>query len=195
MPGPARHAPADDTVPMAQGNPVEFAVVLRGYDRHDVDVLLQQANLALLSTDPAIRAAAKRALKRPTLRVRLRGYDRGEVDRHCRRLFVELRSQRPDAEGQRPDAEGQRPDAEGQRPDEDVATEGPAGFSVVLRGYDRAAVDALVQRANDALGGTDAAVRAAVRTALRSPAIPVVLRGYDRHEVDAHLQRLASRLG
>jgi DivIVA domain-containing protein len=59
---------------------VQFMVVVRGYDRADVDELIQQANRALTSADPAARSAVERRLRQPQLRTRLRGYDRAQVD-------------------------------------------------------------------------------------------------------------------
>lgn len=58
-------------------------------------------------------------------------------------------------------------------------------FDVVLRGYDRVAVDALVEVVDAAAGDRDR-IDAAVRGGL-----PVVLRGYDRAQVDAWLARRA----
>lgn len=56
-------------------------------------------------------------------------------------------------------------------------------FDVVLRGYDRVAVDALVAAVE---AGDHERVDAAVTT---PGALPVVLRGYDRAQVDAWLGR------
>jgi hypothetical protein len=58
-------------------------------------------------------------------------------------------------------------------------------FDVVLRGYDRVAVDALVE-AVDAAAGDRHRIDAAVAERGRPP---VVLRGYDRAQVDAWLAR------
>lgn len=67
-------------------------------------------------------------------------------------------------------------------------------FAKVLRGYDRAEVDRLVARADEALSSGDAAQRAAAREALRSPSFTVVLRGYDRVQVDQALRALRGKL-
>jgi cell division septum initiation protein DivIVA len=56
-------------------------------------------------------------------------------------------------------------------------------FEVVLRGYDRVAVDALVRAVESAAGDEDR-IAAAIKSA---GSIPVVLRGYDRAQVDAWL--------
>ena len=75
-----------------------------------------------------------------------------------------------------------------------MLAEAAVEFSIVLRGYDMATVDALVQRAYIALASTDPARRVATRAALLDPTVPIALRGYDRFEVDEHLRQLASRL-
>lgn len=58
-----------------------FTVVLRGYDRRQVDDILRRAVEALAAGRPDLRSAAVQALREP-LRVRFRGYDRRQVDRH-----------------------------------------------------------------------------------------------------------------
>ena len=59
---------------------VRFTIVLRGYDIDQVHDLIRRANFALALPDPAERAEMARQLRRPDLRVRLRGYDRSQVD-------------------------------------------------------------------------------------------------------------------
>ena len=59
---------------------VQFTIVLRGYDPAEVDELIDQANRALASTDPAARSAVERKLRQPELRTRIRGYDRSQID-------------------------------------------------------------------------------------------------------------------
>jgi DivIVA domain-containing protein len=68
------------------------------------------------------------------------------------------------------------------------------GFTVVVRGYDRAQVDAVLERVRAALASTDPAARAAVREELGRTAFQVRLRGYDRMEVDDYLRRITDRL-
>jgi DivIVA domain-containing protein len=68
------------------------------------------------------------------------------------------------------------------------------GFTIVLRGYETAAVDAMMQRLRDALASTDPAVRAAVRTDLNEFTFRVRIRGYDRVEVDEYFRRAIDRL-
>jgi DivIVA domain-containing protein len=68
------------------------------------------------------------------------------------------------------------------------------GFTVVLRGYDIAEVDAMVQRLEKALTSSDPVLRASVRAELNQPALRLRLRGYDRVQVDAFLRRFIDRL-
>jgi DivIVA domain-containing protein len=68
------------------------------------------------------------------------------------------------------------------------------GFTVVLRGYDMARVDALLERIRAASASTDGALRASVRGELNHRALPVRMRGYDRMEVDDYLRRAIDRL-
>jgi DivIVA domain-containing protein len=69
------------------------------------------------------------------------------------------------------------------------------GFRIVMRGYDRAQVDQLVARAEEAANSDDAALRAAAKRALEDPQLLVVLRGYDRRGVERALDELKARLG
>jgi len=69
------------------------------------------------------------------------------------------------------------------------------GFTVVLRGYDRAAVDELVDRCGKSLVSERPDARASLREALRSRRFRVVLRGYDRAQVDRWLDDMLQRLG
>lgn len=68
------------------------------------------------------------------------------------------------------------------------------GFTVVLRGYDIAEVDAMVQRLEEALASPSASLRASVRAELNQPAFRLRLRGYDRVQVDEYLRRFIDRL-
>lgn len=65
---------------------VDFTVVLRGYDRAQVDALLRQVNEALASEDLARREAAADAVRDATFEVTWRGYHRQQVDHFIRRL-------------------------------------------------------------------------------------------------------------
>ena len=75
------------TAPMPD---VRFTTVLRGYDPEQVHELIRQANRALASTDPADRAVVERQLRQPQLRIRLRGYDRWQVDQRLAALADQL---------------------------------------------------------------------------------------------------------
>jgi DivIVA domain-containing protein len=68
------------------------------------------------------------------------------------------------------------------------------GFVVVLRGYDRAQVDAAVRLADDALASGDRVRCAEAAAELGGAAFNVRLRGYDRDQVDDYLQRMLGAL-
>lgn len=65
-------------------------------------------------------------------------------------------------------------------------------FDVVLRGYDRHQVHALMERIDKTLDGT--AKERITPDVIRATTLGVVLRGYDRHQVDAALLDLIERL-
>ncbi|MEV4347804.1 DivIVA domain-containing protein [Actinoplanes sp. NPDC049596] len=64
----------------------DFVVVLRGYDRVEVERVVSLAEAALASGNEVSRAAARTAIGEAQFTVRLRGYDRGEVDQELARL-------------------------------------------------------------------------------------------------------------
>ncbi|HEY8473572.1 MAG TPA: DivIVA domain-containing protein [Natronosporangium sp.] len=70
----------------------------------------------------------------------------------------------------------------------------PPQFTLVLRGYQPAAVDALVQQAAEALASGSENGRASARAALLRRDLPVRFRGYDRAQVDQYLNELAANL-
>jgi DivIVA domain-containing protein len=67
-------------------------------------------------------------------------------------------------------------------------------FSVVLRGYDPHAVDALLAPAVAALATDDEGARADAADALGNANLPVVLRGFDRQQVEAAITSLTDQL-
>jgi DivIVA domain-containing protein len=67
-----------------------FTTVLRGYDVGEVDAMLERVRLALASTDVELRASVRAELNGPPLSVRVRGYDRSEVDDFLRRAIDRL---------------------------------------------------------------------------------------------------------
>jgi DivIVA domain-containing protein len=69
---------------------VQFAVVLRGYRRAEVDALVQLVNQALRSGDPAARDRAAAALQAATFPLAIRGYDRSQVDAWARSVTARL---------------------------------------------------------------------------------------------------------
>jgi DivIVA domain-containing protein len=66
--------------------PYDFTVVLRGYDRPQVDRVLTDAEAAASTGDESVRAAAREALTNVSFTVVLRGYDRQQVDQQVSRL-------------------------------------------------------------------------------------------------------------
>jgi DivIVA domain-containing protein len=100
------------------------------------------------------------------LRVALRGYDRAQVEAFVAKVQRDL------------GGSGSVSTA----PPPLWPSVGPPQFSVVLRGYDPAAVDDFLRR------HADPSARAA---ALREVSFPVRLRGYDRGQVDAYVSGLA----
>jgi DivIVA domain-containing protein len=67
----------------------DFTVVLRGYDRLEVDKALGRAEAALTSGSESLRAASLGELRKD-FTVVLRGYDRGQVDNTVRTLVTAL---------------------------------------------------------------------------------------------------------
>jgi len=67
----------------------DFVVVLRGYDRTEVDKALGRAEAALSSGSESLRAASLDELRKG-FTVVLRGYDRGQVDTAVGMLVVAL---------------------------------------------------------------------------------------------------------
>lgn len=70
----------------------------------------------------------------------------------------------------------------------------PPHFTIVLRGYQPAAVNTLLQQAAEALASEEETKRASVRAALLRRDLPVRFRGYDRGEVDHYLSEIAASL-
>jgi hypothetical protein len=66
-------------------------------------------------------------------------------------------------------------------------------FAILLRGYDRDAVDALIRRIATA-GDASTEERARLRDDLCDPRLPRAPRGYDSREVDLYFAEAASKL-
>jgi DivIVA domain-containing protein len=67
-------------------------------------------------------------------------------------------------------------------------------FTVILGGYDRSAVDAVIARLEDVQTWTDPTKRTALRRELSGIRFPIRLRGYDRAQVDDYVGRMATAL-
>ena len=164
-----------------------FTVVLRGYDRSQVDRLLTQADQALASGSETARLAALQALNGPMPGVSFRGYDRDEVDRALKLRRDQLAAAtpfQPSAGGSDRLGGAQL----GDRPLSPAARPDPPEFTIVLRGYAVPEVDSLFTQADDALASGSETSRAAARQALVTADFPVSLRGYDRRQVDQLIQ-------
>ncbi|MEU8821303.1 hypothetical protein [Actinoplanes sp. NPDC048796] len=68
----------------------DFVVVLRGYNRVEVDQVVALAEEALASDNSVSRAAARTAISEAKFSMVLRGYDRSEVDQELGRLLQGL---------------------------------------------------------------------------------------------------------
>ncbi|MFD0736909.1 DivIVA domain-containing protein [Planotetraspora mira] len=131
----------------------EFDVVLRGYDRKQVDAFFERLDASAVTAEE---------LQKPSFRVAMIGYDRHQVWD-----AVEDRFAGPDGE-----AEAHAVVAPAQ-----PLPGGPASgreFDVVLRGYDRHQVNVVLARVD---AGTITAEE------LRQSSFTVAMRGYDRHQV------------
>ncbi|WP_155374859.1 DivIVA domain-containing protein [Catellatospora vulcania] len=155
--------------------PPDFTVVLRGFDRSEVDALIEAV----------YRGEAHLAGRTVfDFTVVLRGYDREQVNAYLGRLAA-----LHEAEG------GFRPLAD---PDSGVPTVGPVALRdpafprAVLfgKGYDPAQVDALVARIAPVLAGGGGVSSDEVERA----SFPLVRKGYDVDRVDAYLKAVAIRL-
>ncbi|NVI90887.1 DivIVA domain-containing protein [Actinomadura sp. BRA 177] len=157
-------------------------VVLRGYDRTQVDTLLKRISQAL-DGGPPVSADEVRATR---FDVVLRGYDNRSVDELLRECIRELQLKEPI--GERP----RRPRAQ---PGWLINWIQNARFaSAGLRtGYDVRDVDAFLDRVVAGLRGTAPPVTA---RDVRESAFRVVLLGpgYDEQEVDRFLVQLAGAL-
>lgn len=151
-----------------------FTVVLRGYDRGEVDRLLGQVDAALASSDEALQASARELLRKPDLTVVLRGYARDEVENAVRDRQNRLGSTVSGWTSSIPRA--------------------PAMFVVTLRGYDMAQVDDVFARVDAVLQADSAFARAAARDLLRSVDFAVRMRGYVRADVDRAVQEKLQQL-
>jgi DivIVA domain-containing protein len=152
--------------------PLRFMVMMRGYDRAEVDQLLARAEQAVGSSDAGLRAAVSSELQAARLRDCLRGYSRVQVDQKIEQLARELGAGQHTSAGQGV----------------------PAQFRIMMRGYDRAEVDQLLGRAQQATASSDAGVRAAACHDLQTARFRDRLRGYSRVQVNEKIAQLARDL-
>jgi len=157
-------------------------VVLRGYDRNQVDTLLKRISHAL-NGGPPISADEVRGVR---FDVVLRGYDNRAVDELLRECITELQARAPIAE---------RPRRSRAQPAWLISWIQNARFSGagMRTGYDVRDVDAFLDRVVAGLRGTAPPVTA---RDVRESAFRVVRLGpgYDEQEVDRFLVQLAAAL-
>lgn len=141
--------------------------MLRGYDQAEVDAVIEKARTRKITPDE-LRAAS--------FTVAMRGYDRSQVEEYAEVLASHLETMAVQR------AELATRLAESDDPwrivRELLATIVPETIDVVLRGYDRAEVDALAARIKQ---GEVSAEQ------LRATAFASRWRGYDREQVDTVL--------
>jgi DivIVA domain-containing protein len=68
----------------------DFAVVPRGYDRAEVDFLIDRVDGALTTDNPAFRALVAQEVQAAQPQVTPRGYDRAQVDDYLTRTAALL---------------------------------------------------------------------------------------------------------
>jgi DivIVA domain-containing protein len=161
-----------------------FGVILGGYDRSAVDVVLARLEDVQTWTDPTKRTALRRELNGIRFPIRMRGYDRAQVDDFLGRMATALDMAVMD---------GSQAHGAPMAAADTLAALAPS-FTVVLRGYDKAEVDASVARANKALVSKDAAQRTSALRELNGARFRTRLWGYDRVQVDDFLRRTAAVL-
>jgi DivIVA domain-containing protein len=191
----------------------EFSVVLRGYDRRQVDEVVARVEATLGRAPLRGKPMTLKEFGWIEFDVVTRGYDRFEVDglmRSYRRelaayegvelayepepdagLALVLGTPPPDHSGDYPSS-GDFPNSGDFQPTADpVMTEirGEHSFPVRFRGYDRAQVNALIARIWGTLGRVPLEGEPVTREELNNPRLEVVLRGYDRAAVDQAIGR------
>jgi hypothetical protein len=71
-------------------NPLGFEGALRGYDMSAVEAFVQRVELAFVSTDPEVRAAALAYARGIEFPRRFRGYERRQIDRYVAQIVRDL---------------------------------------------------------------------------------------------------------
>ncbi|WP_052745431.1 DivIVA domain-containing protein [Allosalinactinospora lopnorensis] len=70
--------------------PVEFAVILRGYNRKQVDVLLDRISISLAEGSETLGGITADEARAHSFDIALRGYDRRQVEEHLETLIADL---------------------------------------------------------------------------------------------------------
>lgn len=78
------------TVIRMGGTGPDFAVVPKGYDRAEIDFLIDRVDGALMTENPVFRAMVAREVQTAQPHVATRGYDRSQVDDYLTRTAALL---------------------------------------------------------------------------------------------------------
>jgi len=188
----------------------EFSVVLRGYDRRQVDEVVARVEATLGRAPLHGRPITLKEFGWIEYDVVARGYDRFEVDGQMRNYRRELAALEGVELGYDPEPDaglslvlgsgagsgvgsgsGSRDPGDSQPTADPVTTEirGEHSFPIRFRGYDRAQVNALIARIWGTLGRVPLEGEPVTREELNNPRLEIVLRGYDRATVDQAIGR------
>jgi DivIVA domain-containing protein len=177
----------------------EFSVVLRGYDRRQVDEVVARVEATLGRLPLHGKPMTLKEFGWIEFDVVTRGYDRFEVDGQMRTYRRELAAREgveltydPEPDAGLALVLGSEPGDLGDfQPSDPVTTEirGEHSFPIRFRGYDRAQVNALIARIWGTLGRVPLEGEPVTREELNDPRLDVVLRGYDRTTVDQAIGR------
>ncbi|WP_192809889.1 DivIVA domain-containing protein [Actinomadura rudentiformis] len=179
----------------------ELSVVMRGYDRRQVDELVARVEGTLGRAPLPGKPITLKEFGWIEFDIAVRGYDRFEVDGMMRTYRRELAA----LEGVELPDDLDEPDAglglilgsaDEDTPDTPLFSEirGEHSFPVRFRGYDRAQVNALIARIWGTLGRAPLNGLPVTREELNNPRLDVVLRGYDRPTVEEALGRYLREL-
>ncbi|MDS1271881.1 hypothetical protein RIF23_16435 [Lipingzhangella sp. LS1_29] len=166
-----------------------FNIVLRGYDRDEVDALMTglEENIATLRRtdgEPPTRtlSATDAETAHQSLGTVWRGYNRAEVDTHLSSMIATLRRLEDDPQATVARTSSRHPT-----------------FPTVLRGYAPTEVEDLIVRLDASLcalrsgNGSTVLITASDAEAVHRM-LPVQLRGIDRRQVDCHVTSMIAEL-
>ncbi|MBO2453689.1 DivIVA domain-containing protein [Actinomadura barringtoniae] len=178
----------------------EFSVVLRGYDRRQVDEVVARVEGTLGRAPLYGRPVTLKEFGWIEYDVVARGYDRFEVDGQMRNYRRELAAREGVELAYEPEQDaglslvlgsGSRDPGDSLPTTDPLTTEirGEHSFPIRFRGYDRAQVNALIARIWGTLGRVPLEGEPVTREELNNPRLDIVIRGYDRTTVDQAIGR------